>query len=95
MSTAETLKQERKTARLRRIRFAGREVTLPRSRLTRMALGGLFLLGGCFAFLPVLGVWMIPVGILILAVDLPLARRIKIWGQRKWNGFQNWRRKRS
>ena len=30
--------------------------------------------GGLFAFLPVLGIWMLPLGLLLLAVDLPVLR---------------------
>ncbi len=30
--------------------------------------------GGLFAFLPILGVWMLPFGLLLLAVDLPILR---------------------
>lgn len=35
----------------------------------------LLLCGGVFAFLPVLGLWMLPLGILLLADDLPFLRR--------------------
>jgi hypothetical protein len=53
----------------------------PMSRLRRdswfpvrfpMAL--LLICGGLLAFLPVLGFWMLPVGLLLLAVDLPVLR---------------------
>ncbi len=71
-----------------------REIPLPRSRIARMALGALFVIGGLAGFLPVLGVWMIPVGILILSVDLPLARRLKVWGARKWNSLRaKWKKR--
>jgi hypothetical protein len=30
--------------------------------------------GGLFSFLPVLGFWMLPAGLLLLAVDLPVLR---------------------
>ena len=30
--------------------------------------------GGLLSFLPVLGVWMLPLGLLLLAVDLPVLR---------------------
>ena len=32
------------------------------------------MIAGCFGFLPVLGFWMIPVGMMLIAVDLPLLR---------------------
>ena len=34
----------------------------------------LLIVGGLFAFLPVLGIWMLPLGLLLLAVDLPVLR---------------------
>lgn len=30
--------------------------------------------GGLLSFLPVLGIWMLPLGLLLLAVDLPILR---------------------
>lgn len=30
--------------------------------------------GGLFSFLPVLGIWMLPLGLLLLAVELPFLR---------------------
>ncbi len=73
-----------------RIGFAGREVKLPRSRMLRISLGTAFLLGGVVGFLPVLGFWMIPLGIAILSIDLPIARRLKrrviVWWGRRQRG---------
>ena len=43
--------------------------------LTRIVIGVLLLLGGLLWFLPVLGLWMIPLGLLILSADFPWARR--------------------
>jgi hypothetical protein len=41
-----------------------------------------------FAILPVLGLWMIPVGVLILSVDIPAVRRLRrrteCWYGRSW-----------
>lgn len=45
----------------------------------RLGLGLLFLLAGLAGFLPVLGFWMAPLGLAILAIDIPLARRIWTW----------------
>jgi hypothetical protein len=59
-----------------RIRFGKYSVVLPANRLVRITLGiALVVLGGLFGFLPVLGYWMVPVGFLILATDLPPIRR--------------------
>ncbi len=41
----------------------------------RVPLGILLILGGIFSFLPVLGIWMLPLGLLMLAVDIPPLRR--------------------
>ena len=70
-----------------RIRFLGREVWMPRSRLLRIVVGVLLILLGMFGFLPVLGFWMIPLGLLVLSVDLPIVRRwrrqLTVWWHRK------------
>ena len=59
-----------------RIRFGKYSVVLPANRLVRLGLGGvLVILGGFFGFLPVLGYWMVPLGLLILATDIPPIRR--------------------
>ena len=58
----------------------------PNHRL-RKAVGVLLVLGGLLGFLPVLGYWMLPLGLALLAVDWPWARRanrrlVSWWGQR-------------
>lgn len=40
----------------------------------RFPLALLLIVGGVFSFLPVLGIWMLPLGLLLLAVDLPVLR---------------------
>ena len=47
----------------------------PSAVLLRLPLAILFIIGGIFSFLPVLGVWMLPLGILLIAVDVPYVRR--------------------
>ena len=42
--------------------------------IIRLPLAFVFVLGGLLSFLPVLGLWMLPFGLLLLAVDLPLLR---------------------
>ena len=42
----------------------------------RKIVGILLVLGGLLGFLPVLGYWMLPLGLALLAVDWPLARRL-------------------
>jgi len=46
----------------------------------RTLLGALFMVGGVFGFLPVLGFWMFPLGVGLVALDLPWTRhRILAW----------------
>jgi hypothetical protein len=70
----------------------------PGSRLVRIPLGILLMLGGVFSFLPVLGVWMLPLGLFLLALDLPFLQgpinRTSFWVQRKWANWQRERRDR-
>lgn len=48
---------------------------LPRSRGGRIAVGSGLVVGGCLGFLPVLGFWMVPLGLVVLSHDLPFVRR--------------------
>ncbi|MFN4202214.1 MAG: hypothetical protein ACK4GM_04070 [Tabrizicola sp.] len=40
----------------------------------RFPLALLLIAGGLLSFLPFLGIWMLPLGLLLLAVDLPVLR---------------------
>jgi len=42
--------------------------------IVRLPIAVLFILGGLLSILPFLGLWMLPVGLLLLSVDLPLLR---------------------
>ncbi len=46
----------------------------------RIVVGTLLIVGGIFGFLPVLGFWMIPLGIMVAAMDVNLYRR---WRRRR------------
>ncbi len=68
------------------LRFGRHRVSLPASRIFRILLGAGLCVGGVFSFLPVLGIWMLPLGILVLSVDLPPVRRLRrrfdvYWGR--------------
>ncbi|MCB5175911.1 MULTISPECIES: PGPGW domain-containing protein [Microvirga] len=69
------------------IGFGGRRVGLPRSRALRIGLGVALVAAGFVGFLPILGFWMIPLGVAILSIDLPLARRLRrrvvVWWERR------------
>jgi hypothetical protein len=73
-----------------KIRFANWHFHLPQSRPTRIGLGILLVAGGFVGFLPVLGFWMIPLGLLVLSVDLPpvrrARRRLTVWWHRDKTG---------
>ena len=45
-----------------------------RMRIVRLPVAMLLLVGGFFSFLPILGIWMLPLGLMLLAVDVPLIR---------------------
>lgn len=46
----------------------------------RTLVGFLFMVGGVFGFLPVLGFWMFPLGLAFVALDVPPARRrLDVW----------------
>jgi hypothetical protein len=57
------------------ISLFGRRIRMPQSVILRVALGIAAIIGGVFSFLPVLGVWMLPLGLLILSIDFPVVRR--------------------
>ncbi|WP_137109985.1 hypothetical protein [Rhodobacter sp. SY28-1] len=40
----------------------------------RFPIAIMLIIGGLLSFLPVLGIWMLPLGLLLLAVDLPVLR---------------------
>jgi hypothetical protein len=73
-----------------KIRFANWHFHLPQSRPMRIGLGILLVAFGLLGFLPILGFWMIPLGLLVLSVDLPpirrLRRRLTVWWHRDKNG---------
>jgi len=60
----------------------------PHSRWIRLPAGLLLIVGGLFSILPGLGVWMLPLGLLLIALDVPFLRkpvgRSTIWGADKW-----------
>jgi hypothetical protein len=69
-----------------KIRFANWHFHLPQSRPMRIGLGILLVAFGLLGFLPILGFWMIPLGLLVLSVDLPVIRRMRrrltVWWHR-------------
>jgi hypothetical protein len=62
------------------IKVLGKRVPVPGSWLLRVPLGIALVIGGILGFLPVLGYWMIPVGLMVLSIDFPWVRR---WRRRQ------------
>jgi hypothetical protein len=69
----------------------------------RFPIALLLIFGGLLGFLPVLGLWMLPLGLLLLAVDLPGLRgpisvviiRSRLTSRRWLRRWRAWRRSRS
>jgi len=47
----------------------------PKARVVRLPLGLLCIVASFLWFLPVLGVWLLPLGLLLIAQDVPFLRR--------------------
>lgn len=62
-------------------------IKLPRARWARIGMGSGLVLGGLLGFLPVLGFWMVPVGVVVLSKDIPAIRRFRrrteLWWMRR------------
>ena len=60
----------------------------PTSFAARLAVALLLILGGIFSFLPVLGIWMLPLGLLLIAQDVPFLQKplvsLLAWIEEKW-----------
>ena len=70
------------------IRLGRRRFKVPASKPMRLGLGGGLVVGGLLGFLPVLGFWMLPLGLVVLSVDSPALRRFRRrsevwWGRRR------------
>ena len=104
MMRTETSRTERRFERqfktlARHFPWADRPLRLVRNPwlwLVRLPLAILLILGGFLAVLPFFGLWMIPLGLLLLAIDVPrlkgpvaaaiirLRRRVAVWRKRYW-----------
>lgn len=76
-----------------KITFAGRKFHLPGRRIYRLGLGVVLIIGGILGFLPVLGFWMIPLGVLVLSYDFHTIRRgrrrFAVWWGKKFRKSQD------
>ena len=71
----------------RKIKIFGREIRMPQSRGLRVVIGALLVFFGLLGFLPVLGFWMIPLGLLVLSYEFASVRRLRrrtvVWWERR------------
>lgn len=71
----------------RKISVFGREFKMPRSRGLRITIGILLTIGGILGFLPILGFWMVPLGLLVLSYEFAMVRRHRrrfvVWWERR------------
>lgn len=62
----------------------------PSSRWVRIPAALLLIVAGFVGFLPILGFWMIPLGLVLIAQDVPFLKpplaRMLAWGIDKWEG---------
>lgn len=60
----------------------------PSSLIVRWLIALLLIVGGVFSFLPVLGLWMLPLGLLFIAQDVPILQKPLVaalaWIEAKW-----------
>jgi hypothetical protein len=66
----------------------------PASRLVRIPVAFLLILGGVFSFLPAFGLWMLPLGLMLIASDVPFLQkpisRFAVWGAESWARLRRW-----
>lgn len=66
----------------------------PESKWVRLPLGLLFIAAGFFGFLPIVGIEFIPLGLLLIAQDIPFLRKpvgeMTLWLERQWIALKQW-----
>jgi hypothetical protein len=68
----------------------------PSSIVVRLIIASFLILGGVFSFLPILGLWMLPLGLLFIAQDVPFLQKPLVgalgWAEAKWRWLKTkWR----
>jgi hypothetical protein len=86
--SADECRLERLTDRLpKRVRSSVRFLRRPSGRWLRIPMGVLLTFGGLLGFMPIVGFWMLPIGLALLADDVPplrsLRSRILDWVERR------------
>ena len=68
------------------------------SRWIRLPAGIALMVGGVFSILPFLGIWMLPLGLMLIAADVPFLRRpmarLTMWGADRLDRYRAGRGKR-
>ena len=57
---------------------------MPQSRALRIGLGGVLVVCGTIGFLPILGFWMVPLGLFVLSIDIPIVARWRVRFEAWW-----------
>jgi hypothetical protein len=70
----------------------------PSNFVVRLVVAGFLVLGGILSFLPVLGLWMLPLGLLLIAQDAPFLQKPVVvglrWTEARWEWLKDkWRRR--
>ena len=69
------------------IKILGRDFRMPESRALRITIGVLLVIFGVLGFLPILGFWMIPLGLIVLSYEFATVRRMRrrgtVWWERR------------
>ncbi len=70
------------------VRLGKRRFNVPGTPVVRIAIGVLLIIFGILGFLPFFGFWMLPLGVVVLSVDLHPVRRFRRrfevwWGRRR------------
>jgi hypothetical protein len=64
----------------------------PSSFAVRFCVAILLILGGIFSFLPILGIWMLPLGLLLIAQDVPALQKPLVtalmWTEARWKSLK-------
>ncbi len=59
----------------------------PQASWVRRPLGVIMVVGGLCGFLPILGFWMLPVGLIFIGEDIPVVKRLTL---RALGALQGW-----
>jgi hypothetical protein len=71
-----------------KIRLGPYSVAMPGGRKQRVILGAGLVVGGVVGFLPIVGFWMLPLGLVVLSVDSPKVRRARRRFEIRWGRWR-------